>query len=289
MPAFEDVKNQFEKDKLIASILMLAGDKQLAPFGAMQLQNVQQREAQAARERIEQEQTTYQRGRNAQADVLNAEQRQYSRGRDTAEDAWRQTQAKLAREDRLFNLTQRLTDSQERGVERAEIRRDKGVDKLAGEFEKGGYAELQQSTKDLNAMLARYPEGKNIPGVGGLANIPVIGPGLARLTGGESAKDNQSIVASVRNALLKARSGGAVTDSEATRMMEELQTAVGSGDEDFRKAATRISKTLDARVANLFAGQRPDVVDEYAARGGTVTRSSSTTPANDGWKVTRVK
>jgi hypothetical protein len=267
--------------KAFANIAMLSGDPVLTQAGAPMLRNAQASEALAAQSADRAEDRAYRESQSAQNEQFRRDQ--LAQNRELAE---------RSRRDQLLSTYERLNQAQrteeEKAAERAEVRRDKGVDKLASDFEKGGYSELQQSTKDLKAMLARY-EGKNIPGVGGIANVPFIGPGLARLTGGDEGRENQSIVASVRNALLKARSGGAVTDSEATRMMEELQTAIGSGDEDFRKAATRISNTLDARVANLFAGQRPEVVDEYAARGGTVTRSSTPKPSGAGWKVTRVK
>jgi hypothetical protein len=132
------------------------------------------------------------------------------------------------------------------------------VTDLSQAIEKSGMGELSQSVYDANELLSGYArEGKDIPGVGG-GNIPLIG----KYAGGEEGRRVRSTLQAVTNAVLKARSGGAVTPQEADRLTAELGMMLGGSDEDLLNAWPGFIQRHNARLSNILAPYR-DVLPDY--------------------------
>lgn len=125
---------------------------------------------------------------------------------------------------------------------------------LARDLTKAGVPEISEGINLINAELAKYEDG-DIPGMGGLANAL---PGMS----GE-ARHIKSLVGRVRNIILKARSGGAVTPQEADRLLEEFSLGITNTDEDFKRAWADFQNVFSTGVSNIYAGYSPDVVDSY--------------------------
>jgi hypothetical protein len=127
----------------------------------------------------------------------------------------------------------------------------------------------------MNNMLAQYrnPDGsfRNIPGVGGLYNSDAAAGIVSAMPGGGKGEafDNKGVVASVRNAILKARSGGAVTPSEADRMLQELEMSVYAGQDQFINASKGITSRLNSKLKIVMGGYQ-DILPDYKERGGNV-------------------
>jgi hypothetical protein len=84
----------------------------------------------------------------------------------------------------------------------------------------------------------------------------------------DEARQLRQDYAAVRNALLKARSGGAVTQGEADRLLQELGEGFGRPDDLVRRGVANLRRVIEARKSNLAAGASDDVIREYEARGG---------------------
>lgn len=128
---------------------------------------------------------------------------------------------------------------------------------LARDLTKANIPEVQQGIDLVNQELQKY-EGKNIPGMGGFQNTV-----LGRTS--EEGRHMQSLVGRIRNIILKARSGGAVTPQEAERLMEEFNLGITSGDNDFRKSWADFQSVFNAGVNNVFAGYDPETINEYVS------------------------
>jgi hypothetical protein len=132
------------------------------------------------------------------------------------------------------------------------------VTDLSQQLEKTGMAELDRSVRDANELLSSYAQKGDIPGIGGLSNAPLVG----KYFGGEEGKHVRSTIAAVRNAVLKARSGGAVTPEEGSRLYEELGLMLGYGDADLLNAWGGFVQRHNARLSNILAPYR-DVLPDY--------------------------
>ena len=131
--------------------------------------------------------------------------------------------------------------------------------------------------KSLETLIP--PEGEDIPGFGGTAFLPDIA----------ISREGQNIrqeIATIRNSILKARSGGAVTPSEAGRMLEELGTGVGRTDAQMRRGIKNARKVLETRLKSTFAGFSKEAVEEFGGRGGFtldqfISPAGKTSPKGD--------
>jgi hypothetical protein len=150
-----------------------------------------------------------------------------------------------------------------------------------------GLPALEQGVGDVNKVLAPY-EGKNIPGI-----FPGRGfvPGLAM---GEEGRTVNTAIQGVRNILLKARSGGAVTEDEGKRLEDEL-FGVGATDKSFREGWQFLQNKISAQRNSLDAGAGQDIVDSYrserdklAAPAGAPTSAAPTgrrRPSFEEWQA----
>jgi hypothetical protein len=155
------------------------------------------------------------------------------------------------------------------------------VTDLSKTIEQTGMGELAQSVYDANELLSGYArEGKDIPGIGG-GNIPLIG----KYAGGEEGRRVRSTIQAVVNAVLKARSGGAVTPQEADRLNAELGVMLGGTDEDLLNAWPGFIQRHNARLANILAPYRDVYPDDQKGNPGfhgEVTWTPNNPRANGG-------
>lgn len=129
---------------------------------------------------------------------------------------------------------------------------------LSRDLEQAKLPEIDPAVAQVDEALAPYAEG-NIPGVG-----------AGKYSPGSEARAMRNAIAPIRNILLLARSGAAVTEQEYERFKQEL---LGEGmlasDEDFRRAWEDLKLRIDSRRRNIFKGYHPAVVDFYV--NGTVS------------------
>lgn len=137
---------------------------------------------------------------------------------------------------------------------------ERDVQKLSKAFDKSGIVELVDSLETITSIINANPQ--DIPGTGQTAVIP--GFALSR----EGQQLRQSI-GTLRNSILKARSGGAVTPSEARRLLEELGTGIGKTDAQLRIGIQNVINTFQNKIRNIQGGFRPEAVNILADRSGS--------------------
>lgn len=142
---------------------------------------------------------------------------------------------------------------------------ERGAERYSNELEKSGIAELNQQ---LNLVEKLLPAEGDVPGFGyGMKAVP-------DLVISKEGIDLRQSVSGLRNAILKARSGGAVTPSEASRLLEEIGEGYGKSDAQLRTGIENVRTMLDSRIQNIAAGVPPEALEIYQQRGGDVLPSS---------------
>lgn len=142
---------------------------------------------------------------------------------------------------------------------------EKKVGDLSTKVLKADLSDLDVALTEAEKMFAKYGD-KNIPGLSQL-NI------IERQT--KEGAINSGIVESVKNILLKLRSGAAVTESEQKRFLNEISGAKIMTDELWKDWISRIRKLVEQKKSDLFAGERQDVLDLYWERQGTGFKKTS--------------
>jgi len=138
---------------------------------------------------------------------------------------------------------------------------EKAVTKFSDTIQKEGIPELETAVAQAENALGRYKPGQ-VPGVGPIKNaLP------AALMSAEG-KDVRQALAQVRNIVLSARSGAAVTDQELRRLVEEIGTGAGMDDADIRRGLQKVRARLDQIKTNAAAGVSDEVLNTYRERGG---------------------
>ena len=94
---------------------------------------------------------------------------------------------------------------------------------------------------------------------------------------GEDLKLYQSI-AGLRNAYLKMRSGGAVTDPEAERFLQELGQGDARTGAQLQTGIQNLTRAVKLGVQNKEAGYSPEAVALYRSRNGPISSESLPTP-----------
>jgi len=124
------------------------------------------------------------------------------------------------------------------------------LEKFDDQFKKLGIKKGIKTTSDELEV--------DIPGIGAGGFIPT-------LISTKDAKKVRQLKSSLKNQLLKIRSGGAVSENEAERMIEELE---GAGtDKEFVFALQLIRDTLQNAVDNTMRGYDAAVVESYSGDG----------------------
>jgi hypothetical protein len=166
---------------------------------------------------------------------------------------------------------QDMTDDRQRDLntitktDKAAARKEESVNKAVTKFsdtlQKEGIPELEKAISEAEGAIGRYKDGE-VPGVGRLTGaVP-----SALLS--EEGNDVRQSVAAVRNIVLNARSGAAVTDQELRRLVEELGTGIGQSESALRRGLQKVRDRMDVIKANATAGVSDDVLNTYTERGG---------------------
>lgn len=146
-----------------------------------------------------------------------------------------------------------------------EQRREKLSADLSGE----NIPELESSISEMESLITKF-EG-NLPGI----NI------AEQWLMDEDTKAVRSAFATLRNAVLKDRSGAAVTNPEFERLQEEIKGTISPTDADVIRWVGRLRNTLEADKANIFAGYGESVKEDYWKSAGSVrlgTTAKAPTP-----------
>lgn len=119
--------------------------------------------------------------------------------------------------------------------------------------------EINYSIDKLNKIM---PEKGDIPGIG---PIDRLAPDFML---SNRASEIQSVVATLRNSIIKLRSGGMVTESEADRDLEELKLDKYSTDRSFRQVFRNMAEKYARIARNVQAGTSERAAKSYRERGG---------------------
>lgn len=136
---------------------------------------------------------------------------------------------------------------------------ERDVQKLSATLNKSGIVDLVNTLEDISSTINTYPD---IPGAGKGAFVPAFALDI-------EGKILRQSVASLRNSILKARSGGAVTPSEARRLLEELGSGAFKTDEQLRIGIQKVIERFQNNLGNIKGGFRPDAVTRLAERTGS--------------------
>jgi hypothetical protein len=239
-----------------------------------------------------------------QAVMTSAQQMEQKRAELSAAATQRRHEESLATQRRGQDITARgqtMTDARAR--ELAELRReehklfrtdkdaerkqqniDREVSKFAKQLQDESVPEFEKALGDIEGLIAKYPAG--IPGYGKIAG------GIPTRISGDEARLVRQTVAPLRNIILNARSGVAVTESELKRLVEEIGSGFGMDADDLRRGLRNIRERFDTVKQNLAAGASEEVLDEYIRRGGIPfqhsqsARTETSTPAAEPTPVT---
>jgi hypothetical protein len=153
---------------------------------------------------------------------------------------------------------------------------EKAVTKFSDTLQKEGIPELETAVSGAEGAISRYKEGE-VPGVGPLKNA------VPDALMSDEGKDVRQALAAVRNIVLSARSGAAVTDQELRRLVEEIGTGTGKTEADLRRGLKRIRERVDKIKENAAAGVSDEVLGAYQERGGiAIKRGGKSEPKPGG-------
>lgn len=249
--------------QMIGQLGMLTGDKVLAPMG----QNIAA-ETQGQAEKIG--------GYQARRRELEA-QEQMARMNDEAQMARQlQEQGFNAGERALDRALQReLEQLQQAGQDRrataaetkadAAMKRDldRYVERYGKERERVGLPDMQSYINTADKVLSKY-EGKSLPGIGFMD--------FTSRTSQAGSEVRQAVQA-VQNALLKALSGAAVTQSEADRLEAQMFGPLAT-EQSFRAGWNSLKAAIAAKEQNIDQSYDPLVVETYRSRAPKASGSA---------------
>lgn len=186
-------------------------------------------------------QQQWQRGQATSKAEIAAGEREYRKGQD-------QSKAEIAADEKLYRKEQHV------------IAQTQKLDKAVPQEMK----EMQNALDNIRIAVEPYEEDDSgnvdLPGFGKVEGSV---PGFAV---GRDATDMRATVGALRNTILKARSGGAVSDGEAGRMLEELAMGSGKGEVGMLKAFNRIQKDFNKIMRTKYNSYSPEVVDRHLGR-----------------------
>lgn len=139
---------------------------------------------------------------------------------------------------------------------------NEGSRKLADAIEKTGVGDVISALEKLDKKVG-IDADSDIPGVG-------LTGGLGSLTISEDGKNVRQLVKNVQNTLLKARSGGAISEGEAERLLDELGVGLTRSDKDLRRGLQMVRDTLRTKIELAESGAPEESVLEYRKRPGAI-------------------
>ena len=215
-----------------------------------------------------------QMGYTTQRDIAEMRDSTDRYGIDTQRDIAAQSDATVRR-GQDYDYSAAIAEQQAAIAENQQKRVDKFTENFGKQAEKTGIDALGPAMQILDEVMLPYIDKINkgedieIPGVGGIQNSTWFGGPFAAMSGREG-KENRAKIATVRNILLKLRSGAAVTDPEMARAMEELAQGVWNTDADFAKAYSNFRQVYGAQLRNLTASYAPGIIGNYVDNGGMI-------------------
>ena len=173
-----------------------------------------------------------------------------------------------------MDMRREAADLKQQDVElRRQEAKDKKIDintqALSNRIDKSGALDLVNAFKNLDALVPQ-DEDADIPGFGATGLLPNFATSRA-------GQDIRQEVQTLKNVILKARSGGAVTPQEAERLLKEIGDASGFTDRQLRRGLNNAKKIIQESTDNIFAGFDEDTVNTYTQRGG-LSRSTFAKP-----------
>lgn len=138
--------------------------------------------------------------------------------------------------------------------------------KLSTKLVDEGITDLEAAFETSDALISKYADPNtgvkkedagDIPGVGPLDNA------RPHWTLSEDGKALRTHLAGVRNRILKARSGAAVTDPEMRRLAEELGSSLGGTEQEMLTAYANLKRATSRVKSGIYGGYAPEVQDLY--------------------------
>lgn len=174
-----------------------------------------------------------------------------SRSQQSEELRWRMQESALARKDAAELKRQDMQARQD----------EKDLAELAKRSQPA--AEMRA---DIETLKAAIESGEDIPGVGPLTNIL---PDL--MLSAEGSANRQAAVRLVQN-VVYAKSGKAVTESEAKRILKGYGAGAFDGESSFASGMGDLARDAGNTLQNIESGFRPEVRDLRSRYGGTTSR-----------------
>lgn len=187
-----------------------------------------------------------------------------------------------ARRERMDEMALRR---EEMKAMRDKDRVDKQVEKLSKDVEgaQGSLGAIDKIEETLGAPLEDFDtSGNELKVAGKKKDLPGTNiPGLGRYSFySADARKLRDRASSVFNAVLKDRSGAAVTTPELMRLKEEFSQGKFNTEKELIEALKLYKTETQKALVNRQAGYDPSAVNEYEERGGRVFRPSKASSAS---------
>lgn len=213
--------------------------------------------------------------KDAQAERLAAQQQMQADrlAAQSRENGLYRTLASVAQANREAATAAKAEAKGAAAADKSSKELDKYVDKYKTDLEKTAIPQFDEALSVAEAVLTKYPAGKDIPGFGrfdGMLHNALLS------TDGQMARSDMQAAA---NVLLKARSGAAVTDGEAKRFLLEIASGAGMSEVALRNGWKHVRGIFEKQKQNITSGYAPEIHDAYLSRGGTDYRPAKNTVA----------
>ena len=167
-----------------------------------------------------------------------------------------------------YKQLQKNIDDEEKNLQASEKSINADVIKMGDRWIKdANISETEAALTRMEQLLAKYPG--DIPGIdwweqnvtgrvfGSILNFPA----------GQEALEVVQALSAISNALLKERSGAAVTESELKRFQKEVQGAFPN-DAAVRRFISGLRTAMNKEKAHIEGAFRPEVADRYFRQSG---------------------
>ncbi len=247
----------------LGDILALTGDRVIAPVGA------------AMGARVQKQREGLQKARQEQAGLAAQEADWREKNRLKELDIQATKELAKARLAATAAQQEHMNIYREEGrTIAADARLDKNTQLLSKQLDKTGIPRLGDSLDAFNRQMDEMeidPENPEIPGVGGIQNVPVIGA----VFGGSSGRKLRQQFQGLANALIVVEAGKNVTANELERKLKEYGLDLTSSDEEFVTAHQNLNRLYDRIISNVlggYAGKDGKTLLNYEDQYGTFYR-----------------
>lgn len=247
---------KLRNQQLIGQLGTLTGDKVLAPMGAgMVEQSGEQAKTiggyQARRRELDRQEQMARMNDEAQM-ARQLQRQEFDAGQNALQRALQRELEQMQQEG--ANARSTSADAKAEAATKKDL--DRYVERYGKEREKVGLPAMRSYITTADTVLSKY-EGKSLPGIGFLD--------FSSRTSQEGSEVRQAVQA-VQNALLKALSGAAVTQSEADRLQSQMFGPLAT-EASFKAGWNALKAAIDAQEQNIDKSYDPLVVETYQSRG----------------------